>query len=153
MVPCKNPGVASIVEHSLEIARPAEDVFTYIDDFSTTKDWMYGLHKIEAVTDQIHGVGAEYDGVMKLGVSLTSRIKCTAWEPSQLIELTSIKGIRNTQRWSFTEISDARTRVDVWISYTLPGGPAGAAMGAAMKPFVGIAIKQTSENLARILEA
>ena len=46
-----------------------------------------------------------------------------------------------------------RTRVDAWISYSLPGGPAGKAMAAAMKPFVGIAVKHTSDNLVRNVEA
>ncbi|WP_183407798.1 SRPBCC family protein [Nocardioides marmoriginsengisoli] len=145
--------MATIVEQSVEIAAPVDEVFAYVDDFSTTRDWMYGLHKIEPVTEQLRGVGAEYDGVMKVGVSLTSRIRCTGWELDRLIELTSVKGIRNTQRWTFSALDGDRTRVDAWISYTLPGGPAGAAMAAAMKPFVGIAIKHTSETLVRMVES
>lgn len=143
----------AIVEQQVEIAAPISEVFAYVDDFSTTKDWMYGLSKIDPVTDQLRGVGAEYDGVMKVGISLTSRIRCTAWEQDRLLELTSVKGIRNTQRWTFTELDGNRTRVDAWISYTLPGGPAGKAMAAAMKPFVGIAIQHTSETLVSIVEA
>ncbi|RNL62578.1 SRPBCC family protein [Nocardioides marmoriginsengisoli] len=150
---CQDPAVATIVEQSVEIAAPVDEVFAYVDDFSTTRDWMYGLHKIEPVTEQLRGVGAEYDGVMKVGVSLTSRIRCTGWELDRLIELTSVKGIRNTQRWTFSALDGDRTRVDAWISYTLPGGPAGAAMAAAMKPFVGIAIKHTSETLVRMVES
>jgi len=144
--------VATVVEQSVEIAAPVAEVFAYVDDFSTTKDWMYGLHRIDPVTEQRRGVGAEYDGVMKVGVSLTSRIRCTAWEQDRLIELTSVKGIRNTQRWTFTEVRAGVTKVEATISYTLPGGPAGAAMAAAMKPFVGIAIKHTSETLVRVVE-
>jgi hypothetical protein len=40
--------------------------------------------------------------------------------------------------------------------YTLtkePGGPAGKAMAAAVKPFIGIAVKHTSEALVRNVEA
>ncbi len=145
--------MASIVEASVEIAAPVGVVFAYVDDFGNTKDWMYGLHEIEPLGEQLHGVGATYDGVMKLGVSLTSRIQCSAYEQDRLIEITSIKGIRNTQRWSFTDLGGDRTRVDAWISYTLPGGPAGKAIAAAIKPFVGIAIKSTSEALVRNVEA
>lgn len=151
--PCQNPGVPSIVEQSVEIAAPVTEVFAYVDDFTNTRDWMYGLHKIEPVGTVLRGVGAQYDGVMKVGVSLTSRISCTGWEQDRLIELTSVKGIRNTQRWTFTQIDVALTRVDAWISYTLPGGPAGAAMAAAMRPFVGVAIRHTSETLVRNVEA
>lgn len=143
----------AIVEQTVEIAAPVHEVFAYVDDFSTTKDWMYGLSRIDPVTDRLRGVGAEYDGVMKVGVSLTSRIRCTAWEQDALLELTSVKGISNTQRWRFTDLGDGRTQVDAWISYTLPGGPAGKAMAAAMKPFIGVAIKHTSETLVRNVEA
>lgn len=140
------------MEQSVEIAAPVAEVFAYVDDHTNTRDWMYGLHAIEPVGSQVRGVGAQYDGVMKVGVSLTSRIHCTSWEQDRLIEFTSVKGIRNTQRWTFTEVAAGRTRVDAVISYTLPGGPAGAAMAAAMKPFVGIAIRHTSETLVRNLE-
>ena len=144
--------MASIVEHSVEVAAPVGEVFAYVDDHTKTKDWMYGLHTMEPVTEQTSGVGATYDGVMKLGVSLTSRIRCTGWERDRLIEISSIKGIRNTQRWTFTDLGGDRTRVDAWISYSLPGGPAGKAMGAAVKPFIGIAVKHTSEALVRNVE-
>ena len=145
--------MATVVEHSVEIAAPVTEVFAYVDDFSKTREWMYGLDRIEPVTDQLHGVGAEYEGVMKVGVSLSSRIRCTAYEVDRLIELDSVKGIRNTQRWTFTPLDEQRTRVDAWISYSLPGGPAGAAMAAGIKPFVGIAIKHTSDTLVRNVEA
>jgi uncharacterized membrane protein len=145
--------VASQVEDSVEISVPVTDVFAYVDDFTNTRDWMYGLERIEHAGGELHGVGAEYDGVMKVGIALSSRIRCTAYEENRLIELTSIKGIKNTQRWTFTALDEGRTRVDASISYSLPGGPAGATMAAAVKPFVGIAVKRTSESLVREVES
>lgn len=146
-------GVTNVVEQSVEIDAPVSKVFAYVDDFTTTKDWMYGLTKIDPVTEQLHGVGAQYDGIMKVGVPLKARIQCTAWERDNLIELTSIKGIQTTQRWSFTDLGGERTRVDAWVSYTLPGGPAGKAIAAAVKPVVGIAVKHTSEALVKNVES
>jgi uncharacterized membrane protein len=142
----------SIVEHSVEIAAPVEEVFAYVNDFTTTKDWMYGLQTIEPVGDQEHGLGATYEGTMKLGVSLTSRIRCTGYEPGRLIETSSVQGIQNTQRWTFTDLGGGRTRVAARISYTLPGGPAGRVIANAVKPFIGIAVKHTSETLVRNIE-
>ena len=144
--------MTSTVEHSVEIAAPVSEVFAYVDDYSKTKDWMYGLHTIEPVGEPTSGVGATYDGVMKLGVSLTSRIQCSCWERDRLIEVTSIKGIKNTQRWTFTDLGGDRTRVDASISYQLPGGPAGAAIAAAVKPLIGVAVKSSSEVLVRNVE-
>lgn len=143
----------SIVEHSVEIDAPVAEVFAYVDDYTVTKDWMYGLHTMEPLTEHTSGVGATYDGVMKIGVSLTSRIRCTGWEQDRLIEISSVKGIRNTQRWAFTDLGGGRTRVDAHISYTLPGGPAGKAIAAAVKPLIGVAIRQTSDALVRNVEA
>lgn len=144
--------MASIVENSVEIDAPVAEVFAYVDDFTKTKEWMYGLREIEPVSGVTHGVGATYDGVMKVGVSLSSRIQCTGWEQDRLIEIRSIKGIKNTQRWTFTDLGGGRTRVDAWISYTLPGGPAGKAMAAAVKPVIGIAVRHTSDALVRNVE-
>ncbi len=141
------------MEQSVEIDAPIGTVFAYVDDFTTTKDWMYGLSKIDPVTDQVRGVGAEYDGIMKVGVPLKSRIRCTDWALDERIEFTSIKGIQNTQRWTFTDLGEGRTRVDAWISYTLPGGPAGKAMERAVRPVIGLAIRHTSHALVKNVEA
>ncbi len=145
--------MTNVVEQSVEIDAPVSQVFAYVDDFTTTKDWMYGLTKIHPVTEQLHGVGAQYDGTMVVGVPLKARIQCTGWEQDRFIELTSIKGIQTTQRWSFTDLDGVRTRVDAWVSYTLPGGPAGRAIAAAVKPVVGIAVKHTSETLVKNVES
>ncbi|WGX97991.1 SRPBCC family protein [Nocardioides sp. L-11A] len=145
--------MSQVVEQSVEIAAPVGTVFAYVDDVTTTKDWMYGLSRIEPVTEQLRGVGAQYDGVMKVGVPLKARIVCTAWEQDRLLELTSVKGIETTQRWTFTDLGDGRTRVDAWISFTLPGGPAGKAIAGAVRPVVGVAVKHSSEALIRNVES
>lgn len=140
------------MEHSVEIDAPVGEVFAYVDDFTTTKDWMYGLDTIEPVGEQLRGVGATYDGTMRLGVSLTSRLRCTRWERDELIEIESVKGIQNTQRWTFTDLGEGRTRLDAWISYTLPGGPAGKVIANAVKPLISVAIKHTSATLVHNIE-
>ncbi len=145
--------MTNVVEHTVDLDAAVSTVFAYVDDFRTTRDWMYGLTSMEPVTDQLRGVGAAYDGVMKVGVPLKARIACTAWEEDRLIELSSVKGIRTTQRWTFTDLGDDRTRLAAWISYTLPGGPAGKAIASAVKPVVGIAVKHSSDALARNVAA
>lgn len=145
--------MASTVEHSVEIDAPVSVVFAYVDDHEHTRDWVFGLHEIRPLTAQTHGVGATYDGVMKLGVTLTSRIRCTAWVQDRLLEIESVSGVHNTQRWMFTDLGDGRTRLEALISYTFPGGPAGHAMAAAVKPLIGLAVRHTSEALVRHIEA
>ncbi|WP_370288975.1 SRPBCC family protein [Nocardioides sp.] len=144
---------ASVVEHSVEIDAPVSTVFDYVGDFSKTPTWFYGLTRIEPVSGPERGVGAVYDGVVKLGVTLTSRLECTAYDADTFIELTSVKGIKNHQRWRFAALGEDRTRLDVHIDYELPGGLAGRAVASAVKPLIGVAVTQSSAALKRNVEA
>ncbi len=142
-----------MVEKDVEIDAPVEEVFAYVDDFSKAPEWLYGLTRIEPVDGEpSHGLGATFDGTMKLGVALHSTIKCVGWEQDRLIEIDSIKGIKNTQRWTFEPLGDDRCRVHAYVTCELPGGPAGKAMDRAVKPFVGIAVTQTTKNLVSRFE-
>jgi uncharacterized membrane protein len=145
--------VPTIVEHSVEIDAPVTTVFAYVDDFTNTPDWMYGLSEIRPVGDQLHGVGATYEGTMRLGISLDSTIRCTDYEVDRLIEIDSVKGVRNTQRWTFRDLGEGRTRVDAWISFELPGGFAGAAAERIVKPLIGVAVAHTARSLVANVEA
>lgn len=141
-----------MVETTAEIAAPVAEVFAYVDDFKNAPEWLYGLTRIEPVGEIAHGLGAQYDGTMKVGVPLTSRIECTGWEQDRLIELKSIKGIKNAQRWEFAPIDGDRCELRAVITYELPGGPAGKAISKAVNPVVGIAIRQTTESLVSRFE-
>jgi len=145
--------MATDVVCTAEINAPVEKVFAYVDDFSHAQEWIYGLDRIEAVGEPTHGVGATFDGTMKVGMSFHSTIRCTGWEQDAYLELESVKGLKNTQRWTFEDLGDGRTKVTAQISYTLPGGPVGLTMAKAIKPFVGIAIRSTSESLTKQVEA
>lgn len=145
--------MSAVIEQRVEIKAPVQTVFDYVNDFNNLHHWIYGLHQITPVDGPLSGLGATYDGVLKLGISLHSRIRCTGYETNRLVELSSTDGIENTQRWTFTPIGPDRTQVDVHIDYKLPGGPAGKAIERAVKPFVGVAVKHSSEALVRNLEA
>ncbi|MBM9459481.1 SRPBCC family protein [Nocardioides sp. zg-536] len=144
--------MVNVVEHTVEVDAPVSAVFDYVDDFSASKDWVYGLKRIEPVTEQRDGVGAEYDGVMRIGVTLKARIRCTERVPDELLQLTSIGGITNVQTWRFTPIDAGRTRVHAELRYTLPGGPAGRVIARAVQPMVGVAVRSTAEALVRNVE-
>lgn len=137
----------TIVERTTQIAAPVADVFAYVDDFGNAAEWFYGLTRIEPVNDIRSAVGACYDGTMKLGVSLTSRLECTAWERDRLIELTSVKGIKNVQRWEFKALDEGRCEVSGRIDFQLPGGPVGKTMGKVVSPLIGVAVQSTADAL------
>lgn len=145
--------MTATIEQTIEIDAPVEKVFAYVEDFTRIGEWLYGLHEIKPVDGPLHGLGATYEGTVRLGVPLRSRVTCTDYELNRLVEITSVKGVKNTQRWTFTDLGQGRTKVDVWISYDLPGGPAGGAIERAVKPLVGIAVRHSSESLVRNAEA
>lgn len=142
-----------VVDESVEIAAPVADVFAYVDDFENAQEWLFGLTRFEPAGSEVQrGLGARYDGTMKVGVALKSTVECTAWEENRLIEMTSIKGITNTQRWSFEPLGHDRCRVHARITYELPGGPAAKAIEKAVNPVVGLAVQKTTENLVNKFE-
>lgn len=135
------------VEKRVEVPAPVSEVFAYVDDVDNAGEWLYGLTRIVPVGEVEHGVGAQYDGAVRVGVPLHSRIECTGWEQDRLIELTSVAGIHNTQRWEFRPLGERRCEVYARVDYDLPGGPAGKVIERAVSPVVGIAVQHTADAL------
>ncbi|QYJ05100.1 SRPBCC family protein [Nocardioides panacisoli] len=135
------------VQERVEIDAPVTEVFAYVDDASRAHEWLVGLTRIEPVGSVRHGVGAQYDGTVRVGVALDSRIECTAWEQDRLIVLQSVDGIENTQRWEFAPLGEDRCEVRACISFEFPGGPAGRAIARVVRPLVGGAVQRTAANL------
>lgn len=141
-----------VVQTTIEVQASVEDAFAYVDNYRTVPEWMFGLVQFEPVGARDHGLGAIFDGTMKVGVPLTSQVEVTAWEQDELIELSSIKGIRNAWQFTFHPVAADRCRVDVHVTYELPGGPIGKGMAAAVKPMVGVAVDRTTAAVRRHFE-
>lgn len=141
------------VQQQVVVGAPLQTVFDYLADFTQIPTWLFGLESFEPVTEARRGLGAQYDGVLRLGIALTSRVECTVWDEPHYIELASVSGIENTQRWRFTAVDEASTRIEADIEYVLPGGVAGRAVAGAVKPAVGLAVDHSTAALVRNLEA
>lgn len=132
---------------------PLEKVFAYVTDYRNVHEWLYGISKFVPITELDRGVGATFEGTINLGATLHSTVETTAFEEGKLFELDSIKGFKNTSRWSFEAIDAKRTTIIADVSYSLPGGIAGKLLGKVIEPFVKIAVKHSSEHLARNVSA
>lgn len=131
---------------------PAQVAFDYVADHTHTADWLYGLTRLEPLTEQTQGVGAKFDGTLKLGTSLSSQLEVIEYEDGRLFTLDSYRGINNTSRWEVVARGEEACTVKATWHYDLGGGVAGKALGKVVEPVVKIAAKHSTESLKKAVE-
>jgi uncharacterized membrane protein len=131
---------------------PLERTFAYVADYRTIPDWMFGVKKFQPVTDNDYGCGSVFDVSLSLGVPINTRIETVEFEENKVIGMDSVKGFKARSRWYFEADGPDRTKVNAVVSYDLPFGPAGRAMGRVMTPFVKQAVTHISQHLKKNLE-
>jgi uncharacterized membrane protein len=134
-------------------AAPVEEAFAYVADYRTIPSWMLGVRRLEPVTAQERGCGAEYDVSLQLGVPLRLRLRTVEYDENRALGMDSVKGFRARSRWYFSPEGPDRTTVRATVSYDLPFGPAGRALGRAIEPFARQAVTHISTHLRRNIEA
>lgn len=132
---------------------PIDVAFAYLDDYREVPSWMFGVEDFRVVGDQDHGLGSEFEATLNLGIKLHTRIRCTEWEKNRVIGMDSVKGFKVRSRWYFEEDGPGRTKVRAEVTYGLPLGPAGKAMGKVIGPAVQRAVGHSAETLIRNIEA
>ncbi len=141
------------IHHASTAKAPVDVVFAYMDDHRNVPEWMFGVSKFEPIGEKDSGVGAVFDGSIKLGPkTLHSTVECTEWEQDRVIGMKSIKGFVNWSTWRFNRIDDVTTELAVDFTYVLPGGMAGRALGKIIEPFITIAIRHTEQRLREKVE-
>jgi uncharacterized membrane protein len=132
---------------------PLDETFAYVADYRTIPDWMFGVKKFEPVTPgNDYGLGSVFDVSLSLGVPINTRIETVEFEDGRVIGMDSVKGFKAKSRWYFAADGPDRTKVTATVSYDLPFGPAGRAMGKVMQPFVRQAVSHISQHLKTNLE-
>ncbi|GEM33610.1 SRPBCC family protein [Nocardia neocaledoniensis] len=133
-----------------DCAAPAKTAFDFMNDYHNLPKFWYGIESFTPVTEQTTGVGATFDGKMKLGpASLTSRIEVVRWEEGRLIATKAIKGFEIVTTFQFLPKGEEVCTVDAVIEYFVPGGIAGKMLGKTIEPFIKVAVKHTTESLIR----
>ncbi|MEV6320504.1 SRPBCC family protein [Nocardia sp. NPDC051787] len=132
----------------------AESAFAYVNDYQNLPRFLHGVESFTPVGEQTEGLGATFDGHMKLGpASLKSRIEVIRWEKDYAIGVKSIKGFEIESTFLFHAKGDAQCTVDAIVDYRVPGGLAGRALGKTIEPFVKIAVQHTTQNLVTQIAA
>ncbi|MBF6220948.1 SRPBCC family protein [Nocardia gipuzkoensis] len=143
--------VVKIVE---DCVASAESAFAFVNDYQNLPRFLHGVESFTPVGEQTEGVGATFDGHMKLGpVSLKSRIEVVRWEENYAIGVKSIKGFEIESTFLFHDKGDRLCTVDAIVDFRVPGGLAGRALGKTIEPFVKIAVQHTTHNLVTQIAA
>lgn len=132
---------------------PVEVTFAYVADYRTIPQWMFGVRSFEPVGEKDYGQGSVFDVQLQLGVPIRTRIETVEFEEGKAIGMDSVQGFKARSRWHFEALDDSRTAVHASVSYDLPFGPAGKAMGKVMEPFVRQAVSYISQHLRANVEA
>ncbi len=137
-----------------ECAASAETAFAYVNDYRNLPKFITEVHKFTPITEQTEGVGATFDGDIKLGPAhLSSRIQVVRWEPGAAIGVKSIKGFEIESTFVFHARGENACTVDAIVDYRVPGGIAGKLLGKTIEPFVKLAVKHSTHNLTTQIAA
>lgn len=145
--------MANEVTVDVEIDAPSSVVFDFLADYTKAADYMYGLEKLVALTDNTRGLGARFEGTIKLGASLNSSLEVTEFIEGEKFTLASYKGIKNTSFWTISSLGADKSRAVLRWEYDLGGGIAGKALGKIVEPFVKIAAAHSSKEMKKAVEA
>ena len=101
------------VKHSIEINRPKDVVFQYIDDENNLKKWLGGLVKITPITEGGNRVGAKTKHLYNEGGRTFEMLEETLiYEPEKRVKIKGqIDAFKLTADYTLTETS-GKTRID-----------------------------------------
>ncbi len=108
-------------KHAVTIARPIEDVFSFIADGEQCPKWRSGVLDIKRISGE--GVGTRYaQGVSgPMGRRIAADYEITAFEPNRRIEFQTTAGpVRPHGRYDF-EATDGGTRLTFALDATVAG--------------------------------
>ena len=78
---------------NVEIDRPADEVFAYLDDITNNPLWLKGMRSCTWTTEPPVRVGSRYDQVAEfLGKEIRTTFEVTAREPGRLVTIESREG-------------------------------------------------------------
>jgi uncharacterized membrane protein len=76
--------------HSVEIDRPADEVFAYVADFANNPRWQGGMQSCRWTSDETAAVGATYVQEAKfLGRRIETHFRVTEYEPGRRVSIES----------------------------------------------------------------
>lgn len=135
-------------EHSVDIDRPAAEVFAYVADFANNPEWQGGMTSCRWTSDPPMVVGATYAQEARfLGRAIHTHFRVSAVDPGRSISIESTKSTFPIQVTRRVEPTETGCRVTAHIR----GQPSGL-----MRLFSGMVRRSVAKDyreLKRMLES
>jgi uncharacterized membrane protein len=140
------------VHVTVDVDRPAGDVFAYLSDFSNNPRWQRGMREARWTSPPPHGVGATYDQVARfLGRDVVSSFRVVEHEAGRRTKIASTAGtFPITVTRTVAPLGDGRCRVTAVVE-----GDAGGVfrmVGPLLRPLVARSVRGDYARLKRLLE-
>ncbi|EME15499.1 SRPBCC family protein [Rhodococcus triatomae] len=133
-------------------AAPVQVAWEYFSDYRNAVKYMHGMVSYTPTGSLEKGLGASFDGAMKIGPStMNSTVETVTWEENSLAVYKSIQGVDLTTTYRFSKVDDEHSEVQVEMLFELPGGVAGRAMEKAIEPIVRANANNTRDNMTRVV--
>jgi len=143
----------ALLEASVLIARPVDDVWDYVTTAENLPVWVPILHRVTQITDGPVAVGTRWQGDMRLlGIGLTGRIEFTQCRPNTAAEFRSVESKFTFSCAIALEEAGGRTRF-TYRTATASGfdGLFGRFAGPILSGASRRALRASLKNLARVL--
>ena len=109
----------AIVDRSVSINAPVEEVFAYVTDPMSQLEWLPSMVEVTDVNRTEHGVGSTYRWKYKMAAILEGDNETLEFVPNERVVARSRGGIDSTWTWTY-EPQDGGTKLSVHIEYTIP---------------------------------
>lgn len=141
------------ITSSIEIERPASEVFAFVADMSNNTRWQGGQQRCDWTSEPPIGVGSTYDQEAKfLGRAIVSSFEVTEFEADRLIRIVSTAGTMPIDVTRTVEqLGQRRCRVTARVKGDPPGLMRLA--GPLMKRLVGRNVDRDYDRLKALLES
>jgi uncharacterized membrane protein len=118
------------ITHSIEINRPPEEVFAYIDDLARHKEWQDGIVSAKVNTDGPTKVGTTVTETRLVGKrEMTQTWEVTEHDPPHTFAFRGIDGpVRVVGKGSVEAAGEGRSRVSISLDFE------GHGLGKLMLP-------------------
>lgn len=140
------------VHASVDIARPASDVFAYVADMSNNPTWQRGQESCTWTSNGPIAVGSTYEQRARfLGMPIVSSFEVVEFEPGRRIRIRTVgRGMPLDITREVEPMGEGAARVTA----TIRGGPGGplALLDPLTKRLVERSVKGDYERLAALLD-
>lgn len=146
--------MAAIVE-SIEIARPPEDVFGYVDDFDRHGEWQEAIISSKRITEGPTRVGTLVTDNRRMpgGMKVDATYEIVEYDPPQRSKFKVINGPVRAAGTITVESLDDGTRSRLTIELDLQGHGIGTLMAPMARRQARKQVPKDQRRLKEILEA